>query len=144
MIREIENKNDKKTRYIPWECANCTFSNVKGTNLPENPDECRGKCSQCGSNVRNVYRHVERTWGPHGFSTRYDCLRFCDGLNAERRRNGAEGLVYSVKDLLGEVKALRKQLLKGVTYMNMTPNQTKDGRRQFAKMFEKQVKEMIK
>ena len=48
-----------------------------------------------------------------------------------------------IGDLLAEVERLRKQLLKGVTYMNKTPNQTKDGRRQFAKRFEREVKEMI-
>ncbi len=73
-----------KARYIPWKCASCAHSNCKGTNLPENPIECRGKCSQCSKNVRNVYRHVEKMWTSEGFSTRMDCLRFCEGLNAER------------------------------------------------------------
>tara|TARA_R110000824_G_scaffold182461_1_gene363331 strand:+ start:45 stop:1118 length:1074 start_codon:yes stop_codon:yes gene_type:complete len=76
-----------KDRYIPWKCAACGHSNTKGTNLPETLDstiECRGKCSQCSRNVRNVYRHVEKMWGPHGFETRGECLRFCDGLNVER------------------------------------------------------------
>jgi hypothetical protein len=63
------------------------------------------------------------------------------GLNPSQLADHA--LLLAAPDLLAEVKRLRKQLLKGVTYMNMTPNQTKDGRRQFAKQFERQVKELI-
>jgi len=49
----------------------------------------------------------------------------------------------SVSDLIVEVKRLREQLLRGVKLMNKTPNQTKEGRRNWAKRFEREVREMI-
>jgi hypothetical protein len=48
-----------------------------------------------------------------------------------------------IAELDAEVKRLRKQLLRGVEMMNMTPNQTKEARRNRAKRFEREVREMI-
>ena len=52
-------------------------------------------------------------------------------------------LIADAPLLLAEVERLRKQLLQGVMYMHMTVKQTKDGRRHYAKKFERQVREMI-
>ena len=52
-------------------------------------------------------------------------------------------LLEDAPALLAEVKRLREQLLQGVMYMHMTPNQTKDGRRYNAEKFERQVRELI-
>jgi hypothetical protein len=73
----------KKARYLPWKCPSCGLSNVKGTNLPENSVECRGRCSGCLRNVRNVYRHIPRS--SEGFPTSRQCSRFCDSVNDDRR-----------------------------------------------------------
>ena len=54
-----------------------------------------------------------------------------------------ENLVADAPLLLEEVKRLREQLLRGVKLMNKTPNQTKEGRRNWAKRFEREVREMI-
>ena len=64
-------------------------------------------------------------------------------VDDDKEMDATYALLNDAPLLLDEVKRLRKQLLKGVTYMNKTPNQTKDGRRQFAKRFEREVKEMI-
>jgi hypothetical protein len=45
--------------------------------------------------------------------------------------------------LIAEVKRLREQLLRGVEMMNMTPNQTKEARKNRAKNFEREVRRMI-
>ena len=50
---------------------------------------------------------------------------------------------WFVIELLEEVKRLREQLLRGVKLMNQTPNQTKEGRRNWAKRFEREVRGMI-
>jgi len=52
-------------------------------------------------------------------------------------------LIADAPLLLEEVKRLREQLLRGVKMMNKTPNQTKEGRRNWAKRFEREVREMI-
>jgi len=60
------------------------------------------------------------------------------GFNDEARQ-----LIADAPLLLAEVKRLRKHLLRGVEMMNMTPNQTKEARRNRAKRFEREVREMI-
>jgi len=60
------------------------------------------------------------------------------GFNDEARQ-----LIADAPLLLAEVERLRKHLLRGVEMMNMTPNQTKEARRNRAKRFEREVREMI-
>jgi hypothetical protein len=81
-----------KARVLCWKCPACGASNIKSTNIPENPVECRGKCSQegCARNVRNVYEHIERASTNEGFTgrgARLEGKRMRDGLNAERGLN---------------------------------------------------------
>jgi hypothetical protein len=65
--------------------------------------------------------------------------------NAEtiEQHRATAALLNDAPLLLAEVKRLRKQLLRGVEMMNMTPNQTKEGRRNRAKRFEREVRKMI-
>ena len=62
--------------------------------------------------------------------------------DSANRKEWAE-LIADAPLLLAEVKRLRKQLLRGVEMMNMTPNQTKEARKNRAKNFEREVRRMI-
>ena len=74
----------------------------------------------------------------------YHAVRFGQrGLDLELEFGADAQLIADAPLLLAEVKRLRKQLLRGVKWMNWTPTQTKDGRTYYAKRFEQEVKEMI-
>jgi len=71
---------------------------------------------------------------PFGIVPKEDILKMLEPI---RERDN------KIAELDAEVERLRKQLLRGVEMMNMTPNQTKEARRNRAKRFEREVREMI-
>ena len=84
MIKTPYKNSRGKSQYYSWACPTCHTSNVKGTNIKANDFECRGKCSTCKKNVRNIFFHIEQGSENITFSSRGECKIFCEKINAQR------------------------------------------------------------
>ena len=91
---------------------------------------------------KNTGKHEVRVDGKNEVEDDHVCyLQYHPAFKDVQAKNAK--LIADAPLLLAEVKRLRKQLLRGVEMMNMTPNQTKEARRNRAKRFEREVREMI-